>query len=217
MDSGLFISLEGTDGCGKSTQIPLMQAFFADKGYPVHVLREPGGTVIGEKIRDVILDTAHTAMAPVTEILLYAAARAQIMQEKILPALQANHVVICDRFLDSSLAYQGAGRNLDLDVILQINTSALCGILPHITFFLDIPPETAMERRTAAGKPDRIEKEGLAFQKKVYHGYQALAARYPKRIVTIDATKSIDAIFAQIKERLEPAVKQLKERNGYSE
>lgn len=198
MSKGLFISVEGTDGCGKSTQIPMISKYLENKGYVVNVLREPGGTITGEKIREILLDPLNTDISDMTEILLYAAARAQIMQEKIKPYLLAGEIVICDRFVDSSLAYQGYGRKVDINVIIDINKIALDGIMPDITLFFDIPPDIAMKRRLSTGYTDRIENESIEFHRRVYEGYKALAYRFKDRIKTINAQKTVDEVFNEI-------------------
>lgn len=198
MSKGLFISVEGTDGCGKSTQIPMISKYLENKGYVVNVLREPGGTITGEKIREILLDPVNTDIRDMTEILLYAAARAQIMQEKIKPYLLAGEIVICDRFIDSSLAYQGYGRKVDINVIIDINKIALDGVMPDITLFFDIPPDIAMKRRLSTGYTDRIENESIEFHRRVYEGYKALAYRFKDRIKTINAQKTVDEVFNKI-------------------
>ena len=198
MSKGLFISVEGTDGCGKSTQIPMISKYLENKGYVVNVLREPGGTITGEKIREILLDPVNTDIRDMTEILLYAAARAQIMQEKIKPYLLAGEIVICDRFVDSSLAYQGYGRKVDINVIIDINKIALDGVMPDITLFFDMPPDIAMKRRLSTGYTDRIENESIEFHRRVYEGYKALAYRFKDRIKTINAQKTVDEVFNEI-------------------
>jgi len=198
MSKGLFISVEGTDGCGKSTQIPMISKYLENKGYVVNVLREPGGTITGEKIREILLDPLNTDIRDMTEILLYAAARAQIMQEKIKPYLLAGEIVICDRFVDSSLAYQGYGRKVDINVIIDINKIALDGVMPDITLFFDMPPDIAMKRRLSTGYTDRIENESIEFHRRVYEGYKALAYRFKDRIKTINAQKTVDEVFNEI-------------------
>lgn len=206
MAKGLFISVEGTDGCGKSTQIPMICKYLEDKGYIVNVLREPGGTLVGEKIRDILLDPVNTDIYDMTEILLYAAARAQIMQEKIKPYLSAGEIVICDRFVDSSLAYQGYGRKVDINVIIEINKVALDGVMPDITLFFDAPPDVAMKRRANTGYTDRIENESIEFHRRVYEGYKALAYHYKDRIKTINAQKTVDEVFNETIKYLEEVI-----------
>lgn len=144
-NKGLFITLEGMDGCGKTTQTKLLEAYLKDNGHDVILVREPGSTSIGEKIRSIILDTDNTMMANTTEMLLYAFARAQLVAEIIHPAINSGKVVICDRFLDSSLVYQGFGRGISLDILMNINNVALNSIEPDITLFFDISPEVALK------------------------------------------------------------------------
>jgi len=200
---GMFITVEGTDGSGKTTQINLMKSYLEGKGYDVIVTREPGGTSIGEKIRSIILDPENKEMNEVTEVLLCASARAQIITELIKPAIDDRKIIICDRFIDSSYAYQGYGRGIELDLITKINNVAICGMMPDITFLFDISPDTALKRRLFSSLPDRIEREKLEFHKKVYSGYKALASLYPERIKTINAEKSIEEVFETVKICLE--------------
>lgn len=199
MNKGIFISFEGIDGSGKSTQIELLYKYITQKGYEVLLTREPGGTPISEKIRNIILDPENKEESGVTEALLYAAARAQLVSEKIKPALDSGKIVICDRFLDSSLAYQAYARGLGDDVRI-INEFAVQGTLPDLTFFLDIDPEESVKRQHLRGKLDRLELEGLAFQKKVYAGYKELLKLYPKRFRLIDAAGDAAFVHEKIKE-----------------
>lgn len=199
MKNGLFITTEGTDGSGKTTQIRLMEAYLREKGYEVVVTREPGGTGIGEKIRSLILAPENTEMSEATEMLLYASARAQLVNELIKPAIKAGRIVICDRFVDSSYAYQGFGRGIDLRTIEGINEVALNGIKPDLTFFFDIDPKAALLRRIATTGADRIEKEAFDFHVRVYNGYRDLARIYTERIKTIDANRSVEEIFEEVK------------------
>lgn len=202
MSSGLFITVEGTDGSGKTTQIKLMKQYLENMGYQVILTREPGGTQVSEKIRDLVLDKENSDIAPITEMILYAASRAQHVSKLIKPALEEGKVVICDRFVDSSYAYQGFGRNIDLKAIADVNRIAVDGIIPDITFFLDIDVETAIKRRVAATEADRIEQEKLDFHKNVYDGYKKLSVLYPERIKTIDAQRTVEEIADDIKEYL---------------
>ena len=202
MSSGLFNTVEGTDGSGKTTQIQLMKQYLENMGYQVILTREPGGTQVSEKIRDLVLDKENSDIAPITEMILYAASRAQHVSKLIKPALEEGKVVICDRFVDSSYAYQGFGRNIDLKAIADVNRIAVDGIIPDITFFLDIDVETAIKRRVAATEADRIEQEKLDFHKNVYDGYKKLSVLYPERIKTIDAQRTVEEIADDIKEYL---------------
>lgn len=202
MEQGVFISIEGTDGSGKTTQIGLMSEYLSKKGHEVVLIREPGGTTISEKIRSIILDRDNTQMDTTTEMLLYASARAQLVSEVIRPAIESGKTVICDRFIDSSYVYQGYGRGIDLGIVAAVNRVALQGVMPDITFFFDISPEIALKRRIAASETDRIENEKMEFHMRVYDGYKALAVLYPQRIKRIDANRSIDEIFGEVKEYL---------------
>ena len=198
---GLFITFEGPDGSGKTTQIQLLQKYFQQKGLRCLLSREPGGTEIGEKIRTLLLDKAHTEMDFAAEALLYAAARAQHVAQVIGPALRRGEVVICDRFVDSSIAYQGYGRQLG-EVVAQINRFATGELCPDVTFFMQLAPEKARER-IKARKCDRLELELLAFHQRVFAGYQQLEQAEPQRIVAIDASGSIEEIHEIICERME--------------
>ena len=184
---GFFVAFEGIDGVGKSTQAGLLAAALAGKGYPVLSTREPGGTALGEKLRGLLLDRA-LAPAPWTEVFLYAACRAQHVAEKIRPALEKGHVVIADRFLDSTLAYQGFGRGLALEELERISLLAAGGLVPDLTVLLDMPVEEALGR--LAGRPDRLEGEGREFFRRVRRGYLWLAARHPDRYLVLDARLS---------------------------
>ncbi|EPR14303.1 dTMP kinase [Ruminiclostridium papyrosolvens] len=199
MRKGLFITVEGTDGSGKTTQIKLMEEFLKAAGIDVVLSREPGGTEISEMIRDLILDPQNTDISPLTEMMLYAGARAQHVFQVIRPALESGKYVICDRFVDSSYAYQGCGRGVDLKTVADVNRAAVDGVVPDITFFLDIDPRLAIERRIKSTGADRIEQEKMDFHMRVYEGYRKMSLLYPDRIKTIDASKSIEEISSQIK------------------
>ncbi|MBP5775022.1 MAG: dTMP kinase, partial [Clostridiales bacterium] len=200
---GLFITFEGIDGCGKSTQTALCREWLESMGREVLMVREPGGTKIGEKIRELLLDKKNSSMAPMTELFLFEAARAQIVEETIKPAIASGKVVICYRFFDSSFAYQGCARGLGPEMVTRLNMDATGGLAPDITFFLDISVVEALKRRNTRGEEkDRIESAGDAFQEKVRDGF-VRAAREDKRIVTIDAASAPEIIFGQIKEKLE--------------
>lgn len=198
MNRGLFITFEGTDGSGKTTQIKLLEKYLNEKGHAVVLSREPGGTRISEIIRDLILDPKNKEIVPLTEMILYAASRAQHVAEVIEPALESGRIVICDRYVDSSYAYQGGGRGMDLKVIADVNRIAVNGTVPDITFFLDIDPEISVRRRINSTGADRIELEKLDFHRRVYDGYKKLSILYPDRIKTIDAAKSIEEISSQV-------------------
>lgn len=187
MDKGLFVTFEGIDGCGKTTQVTALRKSLEEKGTKVIVIREPGATLIGEKIRSILLDNANCGMSSETEVLLYEAARAQIVNEVIRPALREGKVVICDRFYDSSVAYQGYARGLSLESIDSLNRFATGGLEPDLTYLLDLPAEAAWARmNNREGSHDRLEIEGLGFMDKVRAGYLELAGKYA-RIITLDA------------------------------
>lgn len=194
---GLFITLEGGDGAGKSTQIRNIESFFTEKGLVVVHTREPGGTAIGEKLREILLDKHNGEMEDVTEMLIYAASRAQHVRQFIIPALEEGKVVICDRFTDSSIAYQGYGRQLG-EQVAEVNARATGGLEPDITFWLDIDPEVGRARAGRAGDLDRLELEQLDFHYRLYEGYKELAAKHPGRIRRIDASKSREEMRDQI-------------------
>lgn len=199
---GLFITLEGGDGAGKSTQIRNIEKFFAERGFVVVHTREPGGPPISEKLREILLDSGNTEMSPVTEMLIYAAGRAQNVSEIVRPALERGEIVICDRFVDSSIAYQGYGRELGR-VVEEVNHCATGGLKPDITFWLDIDPESGKARASKAGELDRLELEKMDFHYRVYQGYTELAEKEPERIKRIDAAQSVEKIRAEIYGHLE--------------
>lgn len=203
MDRGLFITFEGIDGCGKSTQIGLLTAYLEDIGRPCLLVREPGGTVIGEKIRSILLDKENYEMSPAAELLLFEAARAQIVEEKIRPAIEAGTTVICDRFYDSTYAYQGVARSLGEDLVVTLNDIATSGLAPDITFLLDLSVEDAYARRKGRGEADdRMELLGLEFQRSVRNGYLKAAETFD-RIKVIDAAGTPEEIFGDIKKAVE--------------
>lgn len=195
---GLFISMEGPDGAGKSTQIELLQNYLEDKGYEIVITREPGGTVISEAIRQVILNKEYKEMCPNTELLLYAAARAQLVNEVIRPALEAGKAVICDRFVESSVVYQGIARGLGIERVYAVNDYALEGLRPQLTILLDLDAKEGLRRKKQQAELDRMEAEGLEFHQKVAEGYRILAEREPERIMKISATLPKEDIHAKI-------------------
>ncbi len=201
MAGNLFITFEGGDGSGKSTQINKVKEFLEARGMRVLLTREPGGTAIGEKIREIILDRNSSEMHAMTEAMLYAASRAQHVQQVIKPALAEGITVICDRFVDSSIAYQGYGRQLG-EAVKAINSYAVDGCMPDVTFLLKLDPEIG-RGRIIPGQADRLELEKLDFHRKVYSGYEELEKTYAGRIVGIDASGSIENIFSQIRSHLE--------------
>ena len=199
---GLFITLEGGDGAGKSTQIRNIERFFQRKGLVVVHTREPGGTPISEKLRNILLDNENSEMDPVTEMMIYAASRAQNVREKILPAIERGDIVICDRFVDSSVAYQAYGRQLG-DMVEEVNRHATGGLVPDITFWMDIDPEAGKARAAKAGDLDRLELEKMDFHYRVYEGYRRIAEKDPDRVKRIDAADTVDNIRNHIYECLE--------------
>lgn len=200
MREGYFISFEGGDGSGKSTQIQILREYLEERGYDVILTREPGGTPISEKIRSIILDKANSEMDDMTEALLYAAARAQLVSQIIRPALEEGKVVICDRFVDSSMAYQAYARGLG-DSVKTINAFAVGDCMPDLTILLKVNPQVGSSR-IGNRERDRIELASSDFHKKVYEGYLQLEKLYPERIVGIDAADTIENISGIISERI---------------
>ncbi len=199
MFKGKFITFEGGECTGKTTIINELAKDLKLKGYDVMITREPGGINIAEQIRDIILNPANTAMVPETEALLYAASRMQHLKEKVIPALEKGMIVLCDRYLDSSLVYQGYARGLGVENVLRANHFAL-DYMPDLTLFIDIDPKIALKRlENRQDKVDRLDSEGLSFHEKVYHGYLEVAKMYPKRIQSIDGTKSLAEVTANCK------------------
>ncbi|WP_336637178.1 dTMP kinase [Lysinibacillus fusiformis] len=200
MKSNLFITFEGPEGAGKTTVIQKIAERLAEKNIDVLATREPGGIEIAEKIRTIILNPAHTAMDERTEALLYAAARSQHYFEKVQPALDAGKLVICDRFIDSSLAYQGYARGIGIDEVLSINEFAIGKKLPDMTILFDIAPEVGLARIYATGNREvnRLDVESLPFHQKVYEGYLLLVERYPERIRIVNADQDIDSVVEDV-------------------
>lgn len=209
MKKGLFISIEGPDGSGKSTQINNIKHFFEDKGRELVFTREPGGTIIGERIRELLLDKSHTEMDPMTEAMLYAAARAQHVAQVIKPALEEGKVVVCDRFVDSSIAYQGFGRQLG-ESVAKINEFAVDGCMPDITFLMKLDPRVGKDR-IGSREQDRLELEKEAFHISVFEGYLALEKAYPDRIFGVDASRTINEIKTDIYRKLEEVLDSVSE------
>ncbi len=205
MKKNYFITFEGAEGSGKSTQIKAAAKFLKSKGYDVVLLREPGGTKVSEAIREILLNKDNSAMCPQTELLLYLAARAQIINEKILPALKKGKIVICDRYEDSTLAYQGYGRGFSIDSILKVSKDLVRGsVVPNLTFLLDIDPAKGMKR---GGRHDRMERQSLAFHRKVRNGFLKLAAKNKKRFTVIDSSKPIDDVTQKVTGKLKNVFK----------
>jgi dTMP kinase len=191
---GKFISFEGIEGTGKSTQAKLLQQGLLGLGYEVILTEEPGGTLISLRVREILLSVDHTNMKPITELLLYNAARAQHIEEVILPALNRGAVVITDRFTDSTFAYQGYGRGIDLKLLGSIDKIATNGLRPDITMLLDLDVETGLKRNRRINKTDRLELEDVEFHQRVRKGYHELAAKEPERIKVLDASGEIEEL-----------------------
>lgn len=199
MAQGLFITVEGIDGCGKSTQAALLARALELAGHDVLRLREPGGVAISEKIRAILLDPANDEMGDVCELLLYEAARAQLVHQVIAPALAAGRTVVCDRFYDSTTAYQAFADGLDLAVVRQANALAVGDCRPDLTFVFDLPVEEALLRRFGRGEAaDRLELKGVDFQRKVATGFRAVAAEEPRRVKLVDAARPVADVFASV-------------------
>ncbi len=196
----MFISFEGIDGSGKGTQVRLFLKYLQQRKLPYVCVREPGGTKVGEMIRKLLLKDQSISILPKAELLLFLASRAQLVSQIILPALSENKIVVADRFIDSSVAYQGAGRNIGLKEVEKLNDFATGGLKPDLTFYIDITVETSVKRKKAF---DRIESEGYEFLKIVRNAYLDLASRYADRIVVIDGERTIEQIHRQIVEIFE--------------
>lgn len=205
MAKGHFITVEGIDGVGKSTQAALIEAVLDSAGYDVLRLREPGGVKISEQIRAILLDPANAEMGDACELLLYEAARAQLVHQVIRPALAAGKTVVCDRFYDSTTAYQAFADGLDRDMVFQANDLAVDGCRPNLTFVFDLPVEDALRRRSGRGAEDRLELKGLEFQERVAAGFRAVAADEPDRVKLIDAGGSIAEVFSGVAAELRSA------------
>lgn len=206
---GMFITVEGPDGSGKTTQLQLLVRSLTEKGYEVVVTREPGGTKVGNSIREVLLAPEHDEMTPRVEMMLYAASRAQNVDQVIRPALNRGAIVVCDRFVDASIAYQGYGLQYDLTQILSLNEWATAGIKPDLTFLFDLNPNQASRRMKDRGQLDRIESRDEAFHQRVYEGFQKLLEQHPERMVRIDANATIEMIQDEV---LDITLERLNER-----
>jgi dTMP kinase len=204
MNQGLFVSFEGPEGAGKTTIINMLMEQLKKDGFQVTSTREPGGIEIAEQIREVILNKKNTAMDARTEALLYAAARRQHLVEKVKPALEVGGILLCDRFIDSSLAYQGFARGLGIDEVLTINQFAIEDMMPRVTLYFDLDPKIGLERihNHNGREVNRLDLENIEFHQKVREGYLILADRYPERIVKIDASRPLQQVFEEAKEKL---------------
>jgi dTMP kinase len=208
----MLITLEGPEGSGKTTQIELLVAWLGEQGYDAVLTREPGGTDIGNQIRDVIHDPANTAMAATAEILLYSADRAQHVVECITPLLAEGKIVVSDRYYDSTLAYQGYGRGLDLEALRAITAFATGGLKPDLTLYLDIAPEKGLERRqTGGGEWNRLDAEALEFHQRVREGYMELIEREPDRWVVIDAAGPVEEVQEEIRVQVKARLKRARD------
>lgn len=202
--AGVFITFEGGEGSGKTTIANMIQKTLAHEGYHVVLTREPGGVEIAEKIRDIIHDVKYINMDRKTEALLYTASRRQHLVEKVIPALENDAIVICDRFVDSSMVYQGIARGIGIDEVYQMNLFATENILPKRTIFFDIQPEDGL-KRVYANKDrevNRLDLENIDFHRKVYQGYLSLCDKFPNRIVKIDASLDIDHVYQQVLKKI---------------
>ncbi len=198
---GLFITFEGGEGSGKTTQLKALLALLREGGRGAVETRDPGGTAIGKQIRELLLNRENAGMAATAELFLYEASRAQLVQERIRPALAAGRIVLCDRFTDSTVAYQGYGRGLDLDLVARLNALATDGLRPDLTFLLDVDPVVGLTR--LRGRHDRIEEEALAFHERVRAGYRAIAAVEPERVRLLDASRGAAEVEADIRRHME--------------
>ena len=203
---GLFIVMEGPDGSGKTTQINLLERYLKEAGYECLITREPGGTVIGEEVRELILNPEYKEMSPVTEMLLYAASRAQLVHEVIGPALEAGRIVISDRFVDSSIVYQGIARNLGISTVAAVNAPGIGIYRPDGIFFIDLSEAEGIRRKKNQKKLDRMEQEGIDFHHLVSEGYRKVLAERPE-VIKIDGGKDIDVIQKKIRNHVDELLK----------
>lgn len=206
---GIFITFEGIEGCGKTTQLKLLEGCLVAKSLEIVVTREPGGTPMAEAIRGLLLDPAHGALSDMAELLLYEAARAQHVDEQIRPALEAGKIVLCDRFTDSTLAYQGTGRGLARAVLTRLNDIATASLRPDMTILLDLAAAEGIARAANRSQADRIEQESLDFHGRVRQGFLDLAAEEPERVKLIDATQTVHEIGDQVRALVDPLVDSL--------
>lgn len=208
MNKGIFITAEGPEGAGKTTVIGMLSQKLKEEGYKVLLTREPGGIEIAEQIRRVILNKENTQMDARTEALLYAAARRQHLVEKVIPALEKGYIVLCDRFIDSSLAYQGYARGLGIEEVFSINRFAIEDMMPQLTLYFDIEPEIGLERinKHTNREVNRLDLEDLEFHNKVREGYAKLMDEYPERMVKINALQPIESVFKEAEWRIKEII-----------
>lgn len=206
--SGVFITFEGGEGSGKTTIAAMVKDILDKEGYRVTLTREPGGVEIAERIRDIIHNVEYTNMDKKTEALLYAASRRQHLVEKVIPAMERNEIVICDRFVDSSMVYQGIGRGIGIDEVYEMNLFATESILPKRTIFFDIKPEDGLKRIYANKDREinRLDLEKIEFHQAVYDGYLTICKKFPDRIVSIDASQDIEGVLAQVLEKIREVI-----------
>lgn len=206
--SGIFITFEGGEGSGKTTIAAIVKEILDKEGYQVTLTREPGGVEIAEEIRDIIHDIKNTNMDRKTEALLYAASRRQHLVEKVIPALEKGNIVICDRYVDSSMVYQGIARGIGIDKVYEMNLFATENILPNRTIFFDIRPEDGLSRVYAnkVREVNRLDLEKIEFHKKVYDGYMSICDKFTDRIVKIDASQSIEGVLSQVLEKIREVI-----------
>jgi dTMP kinase len=219
-----FITFEGPEGCGKTTQLRLLADYLQERGYTVLQTREPGGTLIGDRIRAILLDAAHTEMQPSCEFLLFSASRAQLVEQVIRPHLTRGDIVLCDRYADSSLAYQGYGHQLDsqaagssgrsLEALRVITRFATGDLVPDLTLYLDVPVDVGLQRKAGgqSGDWNRIEDKEIDYHQRVRAGYLAMIAREPERWVMVDATREVEAVQATIRERVVACLQEVEGR-----
>ena len=208
MERGKFITFEGCDGCGKSTQLKLLSEYLTENQIPHIFTREPGGGKISEAIREILLSGKNEAMTDECEALLFAAARVQHLNDRVEPALKEGKLVICDRYVDSSLAYQAYARGLGKEFVEKINAYALTNYRPDATVFIDLTPEAAFQRKRGADENDRMEKAGMDFHNRVYAGYKKIAEEEPDRVVCVNGEQSPEGIFSDV-------LRLLKEKNCF--
>ena len=214
MKRGIFITIEGIEGCGKSTQAKMLRRYLGKKGFDVILTREPGGTEIGNQIRSILLDRKNKKIVPVAELLLYAASRAQHVNEVIFPGISGGKIVVCDRFSDATTAYQGYGRGLDRKTIFLLDKISTARLVPDLTIVLDLPEEIGLERAKKrnremgiSGGEGRIEEEGLTFHRKIRKGYLKIASNNQKRVKVINALNGINQINAEICKEADKLIK----------